>query len=124
MHGARCSRFQRNALESLQLAHRAGGAARPLVNIKLNDGVPGFFAGIGHFCRNSDFASNACLRRDLQMIEGERRITQAVAEGIERCAENVPVARLEIGRGFRTLGEVMVVIERKLSAGRGQLTGR
>lgn len=43
------ARLQRNSLKSLQLAHGTRGAARPLVNVKLNNRIACLFACVGHF---------------------------------------------------------------------------
>ncbi len=52
-----------------------------------------------------------------RLIELEAGIAETVAEGIERLACDVPVARREVGAVFGLVGEVVVVVERLLACG-------
>src|SRR5436853_4000130 len=90
--GALLSCGKRDPLEALQLAHRARGAARLLMQVKLHHFVACTAAVIGNV--NADLKHLAEL--DLGLLEpnrreGELRIAQAVAEWIKRRCQFIPI---------------------------------
>src|SRR5579859_7816057 len=124
-----CAWGKVHPLETFQLPHGARGAAGTLVNVELDHGIAQAAAGVGYI--HGRVQSRAHFRlglAELQVVESKRCIAQAESEGVEGGAQNIPVARGEIGGVFGTLGEVVVVVERELPGtarpAYGQVTGR
>src|SRR6202034_1085298 len=103
-------------LKSLQLADGARRASGLLMNVELYDLVSSAAAGVGHIHGNIQAGSyfRLCLAQ-LQIVERKIRVAESVAEGVERSAQDVPVARLEFGSIFRIVSARVVVVERECS---------
>src|SRR4051812_21599687 len=96
-----CSWLQTHPLKTFQLSHGPRRASGALMNIELNDCVSSVIACVGYVHRYIKSASHSCLRlAELEIVVGERRIAEAVSEGIKRFARSVPVARGEFGSVF------------------------
>ena len=87
------------------------------MNVELGDGVACAGAGVCHVHADFDlpavYAGLFCAQ--LQIVVGEFCVAQAVAERVERRAGDVPVARFEVGGGFGSLRQIVVVVERQLA---------
>src|ERR1035438_8691870 len=82
-----CACLQIHSLEAFELPYRARGAAGLLVNVELDNRIPGSTARVGHIYGNVKRGSNLrCGLTQLQILERESCIAEAVAEGIERSA--------------------------------------
>src|ERR1700733_6409812 len=86
------------------------------MNVELDDRIARATSRVGYVGRNFNRAAKPRAGSDFQVIERELRIAEAIAKRIKRCALNIPVARFEIGRGLRILREIVIVVERFLSA--------
>src|SRR5947199_7229794 len=86
------------------------------MDVELNDRISRPRAGIGYIDRDVERARDFCRRVvELQVLKGERGVAEAVAEGVQRRASYVPIARDEVRSIFRSLRAVVAVVERFLA---------